>query len=89
MGTARDFRQMLTFVTRHAIRPVVDRVFPLAEGNAAIQRMDEGRQFGKVVLENCERVDSVVSTRLGEKITPSPLPSVFQSVSLCPPRCAG
>ena len=50
MGTTRDFRQMLTFVTRHAICPVVDSVFPLAEGNAAMQRMDEGGQFGKVVL---------------------------------------
>lgn len=50
MGTASDFRQMLAFVTRHALRPVVDSVFPLSEGNAAMQRMDEGGQFGKVVL---------------------------------------
>jgi len=50
MGTAQDFRQMLAFVSRHAIRPVVDSVFPLSEGNAAMRRMDEGGQFGKVVL---------------------------------------
>ncbi|HND88489.1 MAG TPA: zinc-binding dehydrogenase [Saprospiraceae bacterium] len=50
MGDAADFEQMLDFVGRHAIRPVVDAVFPLAEGNAALRRLDEGAQFGKVVL---------------------------------------
>jgi zinc-binding alcohol dehydrogenase/oxidoreductase len=51
MGTVRDFHQMLAFVSRCAIRPVVDSVFPLSEGNAAMRRMDEGGQFGKVVLK--------------------------------------
>ncbi|MDE3153980.1 MAG: zinc-binding dehydrogenase [Acidobacteriota bacterium] len=54
MGTARDFASMLAFCDRHALRPVVDRVFPLAEAAAAHARMDDAGQFGKIVL----RIDS-------------------------------
>jgi zinc-binding alcohol dehydrogenase/oxidoreductase len=50
MGTMDDFEALLHFAsTRHLI-PVVDQVFPLAEAEAAIRRMDEGKQFGKIVL---------------------------------------
>jgi len=31
-------------------RPVIDRVFPLAEARAAHERMERGDQFGKIVL---------------------------------------
>lgn len=50
MGSPADFRGMLQLVEKHEIRPVVDQVFPLAEGNAALERMKEGQQFGKIVL---------------------------------------
>jgi NADPH:quinone reductase-like Zn-dependent oxidoreductase len=30
--------------------PVVDSVFPLAEGRAALERLQSGEQFGKVVV---------------------------------------
>ncbi|MBK9336322.1 MAG: zinc-binding dehydrogenase [Lewinellaceae bacterium] len=50
MGTPEEFTQMLDFVSRHRIVPVVDSVFPLSDGNAALQRLAEGTQFGKVVL---------------------------------------
>lgn len=50
MGSPADFRGMLQLVDKHQIRPVVDQVFPLAEGNAALQRMQQGQQFGKIVL---------------------------------------
>jgi len=50
MGTDSDFQKMLTFVTKHNIIPVVDSVFPLADGNEALQRMGKGEQFGKIVL---------------------------------------
>ena len=32
------------------LKPMVDSVFPLREAAAAHQRMDEGTQFGKIVL---------------------------------------
>jgi NADPH:quinone reductase-like Zn-dependent oxidoreductase len=51
MGSPADFDAMLKFVQRHAVRPIVDRVFPLAEGNAAIELMASSPQFGKYVLE--------------------------------------
>ncbi len=51
MGTLQEFRRMLTFVNQHRIVPVVDKVFPLSDGNQAMQYMAEGSQFGKVVLQ--------------------------------------
>lgn len=50
MGTMDEFQQMLAFVTQHRITPVVDSVFPLADGNAAMQRLATNDQFGKVAL---------------------------------------
>ncbi|MCY7330071.1 MAG: zinc-binding dehydrogenase [Saprospiraceae bacterium] len=51
MGTRAEFAAMLDFVALHRIVPVVDTVFPLAEGNAALMRLAEGEQFGKIVLQ--------------------------------------
>lgn len=50
MGTRRDFKNMLAFVNKHQIVPVVDAVFPLEEGNKALERIAQGGQFGKIVL---------------------------------------
>jgi len=51
MGTEQDFEDMLALVTEKDIVPVVDEVFALAEGEAALRRLDAGAQFGKVVLK--------------------------------------
>lgn len=50
MGTAEDFGNMLAFVNQHQIIPVVDQVFTLSAGNEAFERMQQGSQFGKIVL---------------------------------------
>lgn len=50
MGSPEDFGTMVRFVERHGIRPVVERAFRLEEGEAAFRWMEEGRQFGKIVL---------------------------------------
>jgi NADPH:quinone reductase-like Zn-dependent oxidoreductase len=50
MGSPADFRAMLDFVERHRIRPVVDEFFSLTEGNAALEKMRDARQFGKIVV---------------------------------------
>jgi len=50
MGTNAEFRKMLAFVAKFNIVPVVDSVFPLADGNAALKRMEASGQFGKIVL---------------------------------------
>ncbi len=51
MGSPADFAAMLSFAERHQIRPTVDSVRPLAEGNAALDRMAAGEQCGKLVLQ--------------------------------------
>lgn len=51
MGHEGEFAEMLEFINRHRIVPVVDSVYPLSEGQAAFTRMTEGLQFGKIVLK--------------------------------------
>lgn len=51
MGSPADFSAMLNFVEKHEIQPVVDRVFAIHEAKAAFQRMENGDQFGKIVLK--------------------------------------
>lgn len=50
MGSPADFAAMVAFVSLHGLRPVIDSVFPPAEGAAAFARMEGGGQFGKIVL---------------------------------------
>jgi NADPH:quinone reductase-like Zn-dependent oxidoreductase len=50
MGSEQDFDELLALVTAHKIVPVVDEVFPLAETEAALRRLEQGQQFGKIVL---------------------------------------
>jgi NADPH:quinone reductase-like Zn-dependent oxidoreductase len=50
MGSPAEFGDMLELYARDRLRPVVDRVFPLAEAAAAHRRMEEAGQFGKIVL---------------------------------------
>jgi NADPH:quinone reductase-like Zn-dependent oxidoreductase len=51
MGNRREFAEMLNFVRKRGVKPVIDQVFPLAEGAQAFARMEEGKQFGKIVLK--------------------------------------
>lgn len=50
MGSDREFAAMIDFVAKHQIEPVVDRVFDLKDGRAALEYMKSGEQFGKIVL---------------------------------------
>lgn len=50
MGSPQDFAAMLGLF-ENGLLPVVDRVFALDEVVEAVQRLDEARQFGKVVLQ--------------------------------------
>jgi zinc-binding alcohol dehydrogenase/oxidoreductase len=51
MGTGQDFDEMLAFVSEKRIVPVVDKLFPLVDGDAALRRLEQGEQFGKIVLQ--------------------------------------
>lgn len=50
MGSPTDFEQMLTFVTEFIVTPTVEKVFPMAEVQAAFDQMQNQSQFGKIVL---------------------------------------
>ncbi|HSK16782.1 MAG TPA: zinc-binding dehydrogenase [Gaiellaceae bacterium] len=50
MGTREDFAGVYDLVASGRAKPVVDRVFPLAEAAAAHEHLEAGRQLGKVVL---------------------------------------
>jgi zinc-binding alcohol dehydrogenase/oxidoreductase len=50
MGSPRDFTAMIELANSTRLKPVVDSVWPLAQGREALQRLAQGRQFGKIVL---------------------------------------
>ena len=49
MGTPGDFKRMLEMYAS-GLRPIIDRVFPLADVAAAHARLESGEHFGKIVL---------------------------------------
>jgi NADPH:quinone reductase-like Zn-dependent oxidoreductase len=50
MGTMGELSRVLQFVFRGQFRPVIDRVYPLAEIRAAHERLEKREQFGKVIV---------------------------------------
>lgn len=50
MGRKEELLQAMPYFERGELRPVVDRVFPLSEIRAAVTRMLNREQFGKIVL---------------------------------------
>lgn len=50
MGSHQDFLDVMNLVWAGRLKPVIDRVMPLAEGRAAHELLESGQQFGKVVL---------------------------------------
>ena len=51
MGTQADFEAVMAQVWAGKVKPVVDRVFPLAEYPAALARMMAGEGFGKILIQ--------------------------------------
>jgi len=54
LGSTQDFEQMLAAVNVSRLRPIIDEVFPLDSVRDAMARMEEARQFGKIVLKITE-----------------------------------
>lgn len=50
MGSPSEFNAMLDLMNRHKIEPVIDSEYPLDQTEEAFRHMDEGRQFGKIVI---------------------------------------
>jgi len=51
MSNQRDFRQVMKLVFEGKLKPVVDSIYPLQEARAAQERLESGKQNGKIVLE--------------------------------------
>jgi NADPH:quinone reductase-like Zn-dependent oxidoreductase len=51
LGSREEFRQLLRFMALSGIRPIIDQVFPLKAAAEAQRRLEEGKQFGKIVLQ--------------------------------------
>ena len=50
LGSRDEFRQVICFLNVSGIKPIIDSVFPLKDAAAAQRRVEEAKQFGKVVL---------------------------------------
>jgi D-arabinose 1-dehydrogenase-like Zn-dependent alcohol dehydrogenase len=50
MGSSQDFADMVKFVEKHKIHPVLDKTYSLEEVTEALFRMEKGENFGKIVL---------------------------------------
>jgi zinc-binding alcohol dehydrogenase/oxidoreductase len=50
MGTRDEFLSLLEFIEGRKIKPVIDKVYPLNQVAEAFGRMNQGSQFGKIVL---------------------------------------
>lgn len=50
VGSRRMFLDMTRAIAQHALRPVIDRVFPFDEAPAAFRAMEAAGHFGKIVV---------------------------------------
>jgi NADPH:quinone reductase-like Zn-dependent oxidoreductase len=51
MGSRADFLALLRRIGEGRLRPAVDSVFPLDRAGEALERLESGEQFGKIVVE--------------------------------------
>ena len=51
MGSLDKYREIVRLLGQGHLRPTVDSAFPLSEGVKAIERLQQGRQMGKIVVE--------------------------------------
>jgi NADPH:quinone reductase-like Zn-dependent oxidoreductase len=49
-GTRDELRRVLNFMAVSQTKPIIDGVFPLKDAAPAHRRIEDGKQFGKVVL---------------------------------------
>lgn len=50
MGNSEEFAEMIEFVNKTNLEPVVDSVWEMEEAAKAFDHMDQGKQFGKIVV---------------------------------------
>ena len=50
MGSAEEYNEMLQFIEKHEIKPVIDQVYPLEQYAQGFKRMESANQFGKIAF---------------------------------------
>ncbi|WP_431028035.1 zinc-binding dehydrogenase [Lysinibacillus sp. LZ02] len=48
MGSAEEFREMLQFIKKHNITPIIDAMYPLEQFEQAFKRLENAQQLGKI-----------------------------------------
>ncbi|PKR86367.1 zinc-binding dehydrogenase [Heyndrickxia camelliae] len=51
MGSGEEYKEMVQFIEKHQIRPVVDQVYPLEQYMEAFHRLENAKQLGKIGLK--------------------------------------
>ncbi|HXO85825.1 MAG TPA: zinc-binding dehydrogenase [Gemmatimonadales bacterium] len=51
MGNAAEYAEIVRRLSNGELRPIVDRVFPLARAREGYERLERGEQLGKIVIE--------------------------------------
>ena len=51
MGNEAEYRAAVEQLAQGRLRPIVDRVYPLSQARAALERLERGEQLGKIVVE--------------------------------------
>jgi NADPH:quinone reductase-like Zn-dependent oxidoreductase len=51
MGSLREYAEIVRLLGQGHLRPTVDAAFPLRDGIQAVERLAQGRQMGKIVVE--------------------------------------
>ncbi|VAW31108.1 Alcohol dehydrogenase [hydrothermal vent metagenome] len=50
MGSSADYETVMNLIFNGRLQPVIDTIYPLSEGLAALHRLEEGNVSGKLVL---------------------------------------
>jgi NADPH:quinone reductase-like Zn-dependent oxidoreductase len=51
MGNAAEYQDVVRLLGAGELRPLVDRVFPFAEGRQAFERLERAEQLGKIAIQ--------------------------------------
>jgi NADPH:quinone reductase-like Zn-dependent oxidoreductase len=62
LGNAAEFADVVRVLGSGALRPLVDRVYPMREVRAAFERLASGEQLGKIVVEMWDGVGETTAT---------------------------
>ena len=52
VGSKESYQKLLAFMTRHHIKPVIDKTFGFKDFKKALERLQKGKHIGKIVLNN-------------------------------------